>query len=163
MNKKFHFFFYAKLNTSSGELLALDILEEWMGLRTRLETLGTNFNHINTITKVGQRSVNTNLDKSSLGGQSSGTPGAGPEPPGWVPEVGVGREWDKVGGYWRFSDLVRMGDLGFCNSGTPGCRGVILDLSKYGNPLEIFGGCVSDEKVMTSLIFFSKFSNFLAH
>ena len=131
-----------------------------MGLRTRLETLGANSNHINTITKVGPRSVNTNIDKLSFAGLSSSSPGAGLESPGWVSEVGVGREWDKVSGYWRFSDLVRVGDPGFCNSGTPGCRGVILDLSKYGNPLEIFGGCTSEAKVMTSFMFTSKFYNF---
>ena len=124
-----------------------------MGLRTRLETVSANSNHINIITKVGPRSGITNADKLPLGGLSSSTPVFGSEPPGWVSEVGVGKEWDKVGGYWRFSDLLRMGDLGFCNSGTPGCRGVILDLSKYGNALEIFGGSSSDLKVMTSQLF----------
>ena len=131
----------------SGELFALDILEEWMGLRTRLETVGTNLNHVTLVQNVGPRSTNINNDKTASG-NSSGSNSA-LEPAGWVAEVGVGKEWDKVGGYWRFSDLIKYGDLGFSNSGTPGSRGVILDLSKYGNALEIFGGVGADEKVMT--------------
>ena len=118
-----------------------------MGLRTRLETVGTNSNHVTLVQNVGPRSTNTNNDKvlSSINNINNGVV----EPAGWVAEVGVGKEWDKVGGYWRFSDLIKNGDPGFCNSNTPGSRGVILDLSKYGNPLEIFGGTGSTEKVMT--------------
>ena len=118
-----------------------------MGLRTRLETVGTNLNHVTLVQNVGPRSTNINNDKTASG-SSSGSNSA-LEPAGWVAEVGVGKEWDKVGGYWRFSDLIKYGDLGFSNSGTPGSRGVILDLSKYGNALEIFGGVGADEKVMT--------------
>ena len=166
--------------------MALDILEEYMGLKTRLEAVA-NTNHIRVATLdprssgghiggldkaqalggaggsgsyggtggvggVGGLSGNSSNSGGGGGGVGVGVGGGNGES-GWVADVGVGKDWDKVGGYWRFSDLLRLGDLGFVNSGspgvtgTPGARGAILDLSKYVCPLEIFGGCSATSKV----------------
>jgi hypothetical protein len=99
---------------------AMDLIEEWMGLRTNLEVVLNKDNHI----KI-------NEDRPEL---------APIEPEGWVEDIGVGKEWDKVVGYWRFSDMKREGEGGFINTGVPGARGVFTDISKYNIGLEIFGG-----------------------
>jgi hypothetical protein len=105
-----------------------------MGMRVRLETVVSNSHHVHIMPGIpvsGTRSSVIGIEKNLNATQ---------DPSGWIPDIGVGKEWDKVVGYWRFSDLLKMGDPGFCNSGFPGARGAITDLSKYGNALEIFGG-----------------------
>ena len=149
---------HAYTHTHSGEVLALDLLEEWMGLRIKLEVVSNTSNHLHTLsgikTNLGPRSnINTlNSDKNGINGNNgnnnnNGNENGRNEMSSWVADVGVGKEWEKVVGYWRFSDLIKYGDLGFCNTGIPGARGVFLDLSKYGVPLEIFGGVESVSKV----------------
>ena len=128
-----------------------------MGLKIRLESVVTNTNHIHSNTGIksntGPRSSTiSDINKSSLGGVEL--------PNNWIAEIGVGKEWDKVVGYWRFSDLFHEGELGFCNSGTPGARGVFLDLSKYGNPLEVFGGADRNLQVQDPSDFQSVFNVF---
>ena len=157
---------HAYIQTHSGEVLALDLLEEWMGLRIKLEVVSNNSNHLHTLsgikTNLGPRSnTNTlNSDKNGMTGNNGNNSNNGNgngngknEMSSWVADIGVGKEWEKVVGYWRFSDLIKYGDLGFCNTGIPGARGVFLDLSKYGVPLEIFGGVESGSKVCLSPFF----------
>lgn len=112
-------------------------------MRICLETVHSNANHVHVLPGIphsGPRSSIIGLEKVFQAVQ---------DPTGWVSDIGVGKEWDKVVAYWRFSDLLKMGDPGFCNSGIPGARGVITDLSKYGNALEIFGG--STQQTMVQL------------
>ena len=106
-----------------------------------------------------------NSDRNSIIGNNqninnNGNNNNGNEMSSWVPDVGVGKEWEKVSGYWRFSDMLKYGDLGFLNSGIPGSRSVFLDLSKYGIPLEIFGGLESRSKVRKFTYFFFIFCLF---
>ena len=62
-------------------------------------------------------------------------------PAGWVAEIGGGKgQWDRVSGYWRFSDHWRPGDAMFSSSGAPAARAVFLDLSKQSVALEAVGG-----------------------
>ena len=62
-------------------------------------------------------------------------------PAGWVAEIGGGKgQWDRVSGYWRFSDHWRPGDALFSSSGAPAARAVFLDLSKHALALEAVGG-----------------------
>ena len=148
-----------------------------MGLRIKLEVVANNSNHIHTLsgikTGTGPRSAlnNINSDRNSIignnqninnngnnnGNGSNGNNYYGNEISSWVPDVGVGKEWEKVVGYWRFSDMLNYGDLGFLNSGIPGARSVFLDLSKYGIPLEIFGGLESRSKVRKFVHFSNHF------
>ena len=84
---------------------------------------------------------------SRIGGPSAGGKqgeeeevlGAGVErPETWVDDIGTGKEWDKISGYWRYSDIYRPGDEEFISSGEPKARLNILDLSKYSVPAELF-------------------------
>ena len=135
-----------------------------MGLRIRLEVVANNSNHLHTLsgikTGTGPRSAlnDLNSDRNTTIGNNqninnigkngnNGNDNNGNERSSWVADVGVGKEWEKIVGYWRFSDMLKYGDLGFLNSGIPGSRSVFLDLSKYGIPLEIFGGLESRSKV----------------
>ena len=62
-------------------------------------------------------------------------------PAGWVSEIGGGKgQWDRVSGYWRFSDQWRPGDAMFSSSGAPPARAVFMDLSKHALALEAVGG-----------------------
>ena len=122
-----------------------------MCLRIKLEVVANNSNHLHTLsgikTGLGPRSnLNTlSSDRNRMIGNNGNN--GNNEISSWVADIGIGKEWEKVVGYWRFSDLVKYGGLGYCNSGFPGSRGVFLDLSKYGVPLEIFGGVESGSKV----------------
>lgn len=60
-------------------------------------------------------------------------------PPTWVEDVGVGKEWDRISAYLRFSDLFRPGDEEFVSSiSSPPAQLNVLDLSKYANGFELY-------------------------
>jgi hypothetical protein len=54
------------------------------------------------------------------------------KPLAWTSGIGEGKDWDKVAGYWRFSDAVKPGADQFVSSGAPPSRLMLLDLSKFG-------------------------------
>lgn len=122
-------------------VLAMDQLEDWFGGRLRLETVSVTAGAFGEFSDAAARGLGIG-GRSKFDDDEASAPGVmpdgSPRPASWVPDVGLGKEWDKVSGYWRFSDITHKGEEGFCSSGFPGARGVFSDLSKYSGALEVF-------------------------
>lgn len=110
-------------------VLAMDSIEDWIG-KSRLEVIAADRTHFSS--GVGGNTANGPAEDNSY------LPTGLDKPDTWVDDIGTGKEWDKVVGYWRFSDVIRPGEDDFISSGVPISRINILDLSKFVTPLEVF-------------------------
>jgi hypothetical protein len=117
-------------------LLALDLLEDWMGVNLQLELSSANAEDLFGGGPGGDQTI-------AGGGGADGAGAAGglymgqPLPAGWVEGVGVGaKEHEVLSGYWRFSDAAYPGEEAFhsCSLRPSGARLVFLDLSRFEGP-----------------------------
>ena len=117
---------------SSLGKLSLDRLEDSVGARLRLEGLSQHQPDAPFLS----------ASATHAGVAFRGAPALDPSlPSGWVQGLGEGKDWERLCGYWRLSDVARMGEEGFASSeaGPAGARLCLLDLSRFsGAPLELF-------------------------
>lgn len=125
--------------------LAMDRIEDWVGARFQLEVVAQGaLKEKRAVAMFGVSSFSNIRDGTNLmeGGSRVFMPDGSEPPVTWVNGVGIGKDWDKLVGYWRFSDVIRRSDSAFSSSeiGARGSRLCILDLSKYScSSLELFG------------------------
>lgn len=110
-------------------ILAMDSVEDWVG-KSKLEII--NLDTVDRLRLAREAGSNVATSNDTTTGDEFVKPDT------WVEEVGVGKEWDKVSLYCRFSDILRPGEEGFMSSGYPSCRIGFVDLSKFSCPLELF-------------------------
>lgn len=116
-------------------LLAMDILEEYMGINLHLET-----------EKYIYQAQEDKSESNIIGGTTSTSTDlymGFPLPISWVhlDLTQSSKEHERVVGYWRFSDVAYPSEEGFCNSSLKpsGARLVFLDLSRFEGPcLELY-------------------------
>lgn len=117
------------IGVSNGTVLGtlgLDVMEDFMGINHQLELL-----------------IPDVIDGVATEVQGDGASAA---PSDWVEGVGQGREFDKVVGYWRFSDYAYEGEEFFSSVSTnPGSHLVVLDLSKFEVGLELVTDATATE------------------
>ena len=113
-------------------LLAMDSVEDWLGksLPEVVAPGGSDSNRLHGV-DIGRQANDDDFDEYAY-------PGGLQRPESWVDGIGTGKEWDKVVGYWRFSDVVKPGEPNFLSSGKPKSRLNFVDLSTYHTPLEVF-------------------------
>eukprot|EP01038_Epipyxis_sp_PR26KG_P008711 gene8711-11771_t len=101
-------------------------LEDYMGINRKLETIDSSDKSFGNAAGISGNNAEEDDDTKNI-------------PTDWVQGVGDGREWDKVVGYYRFSDVVYPNEDGFVNSSKEnGSRLVFVDLSKFEGYLELF-------------------------
>ena len=141
-------------NSKLGSL-GMDVTEEWVGTRLQLESVpvvaGGVFGGESIFSfGAGSEGSTVNGDEGESGVERK-LPDGGDLPDSWVEGVGIGRDMDKVSGYWRFSDIVHAEDPRFISScSRPGTRACFLDLSKYEQPLQAFAASDTDMKLCPS-------------
>lgn len=125
-------------------LLAMDSVEDWLGKSLpEIVVASADSSHLH--------GLGNNNAKGDDGVEEHLYPGGIERPECWVDDIGTGKEWDKVVGYWRFSDLIRPGEPSFVSSSLPKSRLNMLDLSNFKSPLEVFSDTNSRIKLESTL------------
>lgn len=108
-------------------LLAMNVLDDWLGARCKPEGLSAQ-------SAMASRLFPSSGGSSSVSGDSRQAAvlptGMSTRPDTWIPDVGQGKDHEKIVGYWRFSDVIYPDEQGFFNT-TMSTRINFQDLSKY--------------------------------
>ena len=124
-------------------ILSMDCIEDWIGK--------TNLDFLVSDAQTGKLRFNSQLQQNET--EKENKKQLKNRPSTWVEDIGVGKEWDKVVGYWRFSDIILENDSDFINSVAklssmlrpPPCALLnFLDLSKFCSHLELISDRNSD-------------------
>ena len=119
------------------DFIMMDNIEELLFLRTYLETISLQDGSTNTGSLNNGSNNNNNNDNTNTV----------TKPLSWVDNIGIGqKDWEKVIGYYRFSDIYTSTDNHYICTGIPYTKYCFLDLSKFGNLLE----CYSSNETSTS-------------
>ena len=143
----------------SAGLLALDVVEDYMGIQADLEytappstgDLGAMLGisggagGVAGVVGMGVDGLTGSVGLLGSAALAAGVPYMGaPVPPTWVDGLtGQGKEHEQLMGYWRFSDVAfpaeeELGLFHSCST-KPGARLVFLDLSRFEGPgLELY-------------------------
>lgn len=128
-------------------VLSNDLVEDILGLRMKPEGLVIRNNNNSSSSNLGLGAADGHRSRLQSGnvtndeGSGAGAllpPGLLCKPSSWMDDVGRGKEFDKLAGYWRFSDVVLPSEKGFVCSGYPLTAAVFADLSKNLSGLELF-------------------------
>ena len=124
-------------------VLSMDGVEEWIG-RVKPDYVSTE--KVGNRMKFGSPARIAESDEEKEDGAEIQS-----RPPSWVPDVGKGKDVDKVVGYWRFSDEIAESDADFVSNvnktsdtsvesssnPTPPAILNFIDLSKFCTVLEL--------------------------
>lgn len=104
------------IDTIVSSYYLMDSVEDWLCLRSYpdLHSPSELFSKINKQQAVAAKNVVENESRPST----------------WVDGVGVGKDWEKLVAYWRFSDPIGSKEDQFISTGLPPSRLCLPDISK---------------------------------